>query len=303
MDAAKICSFGFALIGAWLLGYRPLLHTPCRSAAEVLTTLVSGASLALLAPFMPWPPPPGSVIMLAVIGMLFSAGTPCGSLFSALLLSLSLGVGLAGYFWQLGLCNAAESGPVSDVHGIFLSLMAVIFVLAFVCTPGIAGPGTMKVVLAPCLGALLFTCGIAGLVKEKFALTIPELLQASCEPSPQKWRSFGLWAVISLCGIAMQLIFLRSAKGEQQDGRLVERLLAVEEGQERQSETAGVANIPRPGAGGEGGKNRYDTLRKAIDAPEDADLSHLSEVDRKIVEICRKDEEERDRVLWGGGLI
>ena len=46
---------------------------------------------------------------------------------------------------------------------------------------------------------------------------------------------------------------------------------------------------------------RYETLRKAIDAPEDADLSHLSvskawlsisdvaeEVDRKIVEICRK---------------
>ena len=41
---------------------------------------------------------------------------------------------------------------VSDFHGIFLSLMALIFVLAFVCTPGIAGPGTMKVVLAPCLG-------------------------------------------------------------------------------------------------------------------------------------------------------
>jgi len=300
MDAASVCSFGFAFIGAWLLGYRLLMHTPCRAVIEVITTLVSGASLALLAPFMPWPPPPGSVVTLAVIGMLLSAGTPCGSLFSALLLSLSLGVGLAGYSWQLGLCYAAESVPVSDFHGIFLSLVAVVFVLAFVCTPGIAGPGTMKVVLAPCLGALLSTSGAAGLVKEKLALTIPELLEASCKPGPKQWRSFEIWVLISLCGIGLQLFFLRLSTGqEQQDGRLVERLLAVEEGQERQSETAGVANIPRPG----GDKNRYDTLRKAIDAPEDADLSHLSDVDRKIVEICRKDEEERDRILWGGGLI
>lgn len=300
MDAATACSLGFALIGAWLLGYRPLLHTPCRATVEVITTLVSGASLALLAPFMPWPPPPGSVIALAVIGMLLSAGTPCGSLFSALLLSMSLGVGLAGYSWQLGFCHASESAPVSDFHGIFLSLMALFFVLAFVCTPGIAGPGTMKVVLAPCLGALLFTGGLAGLVEEKWALTIPELLEASCEPGPQQWRSFEVWALISMFGIALQVVFLRFSRAGQQDGRLVERLLQVEEGQERQSQTAGVANIPRPG---EGGKDRYDTLRKAIDAPEDADLSHLSAEDQKIVEICRKDEFERDRILWGGGLI
>ena len=31
------------------------------------------------------------------------------------------GVGLAGYFWQLGLCNAAESGPAWDLSGRQLS--------------------------------------------------------------------------------------------------------------------------------------------------------------------------------------
>eukprot|EP00913_Durusdinium_trenchii_P030667 g28722.t1 len=288
MDTASICNITFALLGAWLLGYRPLLYTPCKTVVEVMTTLLSGASLALLAPFLPWPPPPGSVITLAVIGMLLSAGTPCGSLFAALVLSLSLGVGLAGYTWQLGLCHAAAS----SLHGVLVSVMALIFVLLFVCTPGIAGPGTMKVVLAPCLGALLFTCGLAGVVTEdgeQVALTVPELFS-------KKWRSFFAWAALAACGIVLQLIFLRlAAPGNEQEGRLVERLLEVDD-----TETAGVANIPRPG---EGGRDRYDTLRKAIDAPEDADLSHLSENDRKIVEICRKDEFERDRVLWGGGLI
>ena len=28
----------------------------------------------------------------------------------------------------------------------------------------------------------------------------PPSFKASCEPSPLKWRSFGLWAAISLCG-------------------------------------------------------------------------------------------------------
>ncbi|CAJ1404720.1 unnamed protein product [Effrenium voratum] len=286
----------FAVVGAWLLGYRLLLNTPCRAAVEVITTLVSGASLALLAPFLPWPPPPGSVVTLAVIGMLLSGGTPCGSLFAALLLSLSLGVGLGGYAWQLGACRAEEHLEVPDLHGIFLTLTSLSFVIVFVCTPGVAGPSTMKVVLAPCLGALLFTSGLAALVPKPFALTAVELLaEGPCTPGHLPLQSFGAWAVVALLGIALQVVYLFFRSREGDNGRLHERLLPdAEEGQ------AGAANIPRPG---EGGKDRYETLRKAIDAPEDADLSHLSEVDRQIVDICRKDEFERDRVLWGGGLI
>jgi len=48
---------------------------------------------------------------------------------------------------------------------------------------------------------------------------------------------------------------------------------------------------------------RFQMLVKAIYADEGADLSHLTENERSIVEICRKDEDERDRLLWGGGLI
>jgi len=266
--------------------------------AEVLTTLLSGATLALLAPCLPWPPPPGSAISLAVAGMLLSS---CHTMFSALLLALTLGVGFAGYAWRLGICNGAE---VPYLHGAILSLMSVVFVVVFVCTPAIAGPFTMKVALAPCLGALLLSCGVAGLVapEVKFALTAPELLsEEGCQPlHALSTRSFGVWLAISLAGILLQLMFLRlQSPGDSnaERGRLHEQLLPDAGDDE---EAAGKATVPRPG---EGGSERYTMLREAIDAPEGADLSHLSEMDRKIVEICRKDEFEKDRVLWGGGLI
>eukprot|EP00439_Symbiodinium_sp_Y106_P013826 s1427_g1.t6 len=272
MDVTACGNVALASAGAWLLCYRFAMLTPCRPVAEVLTTLVGGASLALLAPCLPWPPPPGSAISLAVAGMLLSACTP---FFSALLLSISLGVGSAGYAWRLGMCHAAE---VPYAHGAFLSLLSLLFVIVFVCTPGIAGPGTIKVLLAPCLGALLVTCGLAGLVapESKFGLTAPELLsEEGCAPlSSLALRGLGAWLVTSVAGIALQLLFLRlegrrNESESENKGRLVDRLLPdAEQGEENTG-----ANVPRPG---QGGTERYTLLREAIDAPEDADLSYLS---------------------------
>jgi len=49
--------------------------------------------------------------------------------------------------------------------------------------------------------------------------------------------------------------------------------------------------------------DRFQILTQAIFADKDADLSHLTENERRLVAVCREDEFERDRLLWGGGLI
>jgi len=294
------------IFGAWLLFYRLMLQSGLKPVAEVLTTIVSGASLALLAPFMPWPPPPFSVLTLAVIGALLSSCTPfCGSLFSAILLALTLGVGCAGFIWQLGACKLSETIEVPFLHGILATLTSIIFVIVFVCTPGIAGPNTLKVVMAPCLGALLFTVGLAGVARESsedrnFGLTPSELLaEEPCDPGNLgNVEAFVSWLLVSVCGVVLQLVLLRAErKAEPEErGSLVSHLLP----QAQDTDIEGKASIPRPDE--MAGDDRYAKLRNAIFAPPDADLSHLSESERKIVEICRKDEFERDRLLWGGGL-
>mmetsp|Transcript_66111 Transcript_66111/g.123331 ORF Transcript_66111/g.123331 Transcript_66111/m.123331 type:complete len:146 (-) Transcript_66111:37-474(-) len=50
------------------------------------------------------------------------------------------------------------------------------------------------------------------------------------------------------------------------------------------------------------GLSRHQIICEAIFLPEDADLSHLTESEQKLVRAVRTDPEERDRVMWGGGL-
>lgn len=264
-------------------------------------TILGGASLALLAPCLPWPPPPFGVLTLAIVGVLLSS---CGFFFPAIVLAITLGVGTGGFAWQLGACNILADLPYT--HGILLTTTSIFMVLLFVCIPGTAGPGPMKVVLAPCLGALLFTVGLAGLLPEfKIGLAPSDLLaEEPCEPGMadggQRLKGLAAWALLSLCGIVTQLVFIKLASGseEEQRGSLATHLLP----QGSRSEEDG-SSIPRPGECGEEGKKSYNTIAQAISAPEDADLSHLTENERKIVAICRVDEEERDRILWGGGLL
>merc|ERR1712150_126516 len=51
------------------------------------------------------------------------------------------------------------------------------------------------------------------------------------------------------------------------------------------------------------GGSRHLTLCDAICAPEGADQSHLTDHEKRLVEICKSDEFERDRLMWGGGLM
>eukprot|EP00930_Biecheleria_cincta_P003035 TRINITY_DN103977_c0_g1_i1.p1 TRINITY_DN103977_c0_g1~~TRINITY_DN103977_c0_g1_i1.p1 ORF type:complete len:303 (+),score=53.18 TRINITY_DN103977_c0_g1_i1:82-990(+) len=295
----------FTLCGWWLLFYRFFfLLNPLRLGAEIMMTILGGASLALLAPCLPWPPPPFGVLTLAIVGVLLSS---CGFFFPAIVLAITLGVGTGGFAWQLGACSVL--GEVPYTHGILLTTMSIFMVLLFVCIPGTAGPGPMKVVLAPCLGALLFTVGLAGLLPEfKIGLTPSDLLaEEPCEPGMadggRRLKGLAAWALLSSCGIATQLVFIKLASRiEDQNGEDKGSLAAHLLPQGSRSEEDG-AHIPRPGECGEEGKKSYSTIAQAISAPEGADLSHLTENERKIVEICRTDEEERDRILWGGGLL
>eukprot|EP00931_Biecheleriopsis_adriatica_P028730 TRINITY_DN17125_c0_g1_i2.p1 TRINITY_DN17125_c0_g1~~TRINITY_DN17125_c0_g1_i2.p1 ORF type:complete len:301 (-),score=51.72 TRINITY_DN17125_c0_g1_i2:22-924(-) len=293
----------FAPLGVWLLCYRLFACKGFQSIGEVITGLVCGASLALLAPFLPFPPPPYSALTLGVVGMLLAGNPLCGFFFSAVFLSLALGVGTGSFVWQLGGCKFAEGLEVPYLHGIFLTIVSICFVVAFVCTNGIAGPLSLQLVLAPGLGALLLTLGLSalGLPSADWGLSAKELLQeAPCRPhDASRFNALAAWAVVAVCGMALQLLlnWLMRGKHEEESGEnggLVAHLLP-----QAQDEEDRAANIPRPG---EGGTDRYEMLRNAIFAPEGTDFSHLPETDRKIVEICRKDEFERDRLLWGGGL-
>mmetsp|Transcript_64925 Transcript_64925/g.104900 ORF Transcript_64925/g.104900 Transcript_64925/m.104900 type:complete len:304 (+) Transcript_64925:96-1007(+) len=294
----------FSLIGIWMLLYRLAVRSRFRSVAEAITTAAGGASLALLAPLMPWPPPPFSVLTLAVCGALLSF---CHSFFTALMLALTLGVGLGGLMWQLGACNLASVVEVPYLHGIFLTLTCFIFVAVFVYTPGIAGPGSLNLFLAPCLGALLLTTGIAGLASgfANFGLAPEQILaegpcvQGKGQGQQERHEALAAWLLVAACGIALQLLISRQKSDDSESnesrGDLVAALLPSAGAQE-----GGGANIPRPG---ETSNGRFGILTKAIFADEGADQSHLTETEIKIVEICKKDEFERDRILWGGGLI
>jgi len=218
--------------------------------------------------------------------------------------------------WQLGLCRAAQlEVPIVDLHTVLLTLVVLIVVMVFVCVPGFAGPGSLQIILVPMLGALLLAVALSSLVRPNhtFGFSLQELLREEpCNASAGTSESSGdfepslqtlaAWLCLAACGIALQ-IFLTMNKGGKENptlqgsrqGDLVAALLPGVRG-----ESGGGAGLPRPG---EGGNERYAMLTKAMFAAEDADMSHLTESEKKLVEVCRKDSFERDRILWGGGLI
>jgi len=286
------------------LGYRLALRTRLRRCAEVFTTVACGLALALLAPLLPWPPPPFRVPLLAVIGSLLSSCHPMGT---ALMVTVSTGAPFGALLWQLGLCRVAPD--VEFLHPVLLASATLIFVVLFVCTPGIAGPACLMGLLVPALGALLFTLGMSGLAPRAGLLNASALFaEAPCSSegggalggAAAPLAFLGTWLVLAACGAAMQVLMSQRSQGAEADGAggpggdLVASLLP---GREEE----GGANLPRPGD--VEGMGRYGLISKAIFADEDADLSHLTDNERQIVAVCRKDEFERDRLLWGGGLI
>mmetsp|Transcript_4978 Transcript_4978/g.11296 ORF Transcript_4978/g.11296 Transcript_4978/m.11296 type:complete len:300 (+) Transcript_4978:57-956(+) len=285
-------------VGAWLFVYRLGLRTRCRPYAEALTTAGCGLSLALLAPLLSWPPVGFRFPMLAVLGVLFSF---CHPVFTATVVALPLGISLSAILWQFGLCTFAPG-----THAVLLTLISIVFIFVFVCTPGVAGPYSLRLFLVPSLSALLLALGIADLVPELDSLRPRTLLQDSpcsaAEGDTSAVLNFlGLWLLLAACGIGFQLLLTWLAKR-----KIVEGAAAGGDGGDlAQSLLPGAqankdGGMQRPDMGSD---NRFTILCKAIFAEEGADQSHLSESEQKIVEVCRKDEFERDRLVWGGGLI
>lgn len=294
----------FVAIGTWLLFYRIGLRTRFRRSVENATTICAGLTFAVMAPLFSWPPEPYRVVSLALVGVLFSS---CHAFLLTLVLAVSLGVGTGSFLWQLGLCHMLPEVLGMSLHPTLLTLVVLLMIVVFGFLPGVAGPETVRHVLVPLVGSLLLVLGLAGLLPDEGLDTRALLAASPClSDSPLAVHSFGVWMLLTLIGVAFQRLMARTspqaaadaaADGNGNNADLMSALLpgASQEG-------GGGASLPRPGdAPGSG--DRFRMICKAIYDEEGTDHSHLTETERKIVEVCQKDEFERDRVLWGGGLI
>jgi len=295
----------YALIacGAWLLLYKLVMWTPIGvSIPSTITTGVAGLPLALLSPLFPWPPEPFQVVTLAIIGVLLSF---CNPILTALLLAIALGFGVGGFAWQAKICAVLPEVMGHGMHGTVLTLSVLMCIIIFIFLPGFAGPQAVVYVLVPLTGALMLALGVADNIPGK-GIDANQLLaiQPCGAGSPQIINTLEAWLALALCGMVLQQILNRCGKGvlqdddEEQDGSLVAALLP-----QAGTESGGGAALPRPGEAMGQDDNRFRIITSAIYADEGTDQSHLTEMERKLVEVCRKDDFERDRVVWGGGLI
>jgi len=283
------------LFGAELLFYRLLIRSRWRPFVQGMTSVCSGASLALLAPLLAWPSVAYRFPLLAIIG-----GMPAAMSYncSALVATACIGTSVGSLLWQLGLCTLVPRG-----HSCLLACCGIGFAAVF-RLPRLGM--LVEWVVFPVLGALLFVISIGPLLG---MLGQEALLEESqCEAgdrSPAVLTAIA-WSVLGMCAMIFQTFMLRSnstENGGEQD-QLAEFLLP----------SAGGPVLNKNLGDGEGGPKkaipekdagvqRLPILCQAIYAEEGTDQSHLTEHEKKLVEICRKDEFERDRVLFGGGLI
>jgi len=300
---ALLHSYALVAAGAWLLLYKFAMLTPLGVAVpSTMTTAIAGLPMALLSPLFPWPPEPFQWVTLAILGVLLSFLHP---VLTALVLSIALGFGAGGFVWQNNLCEALPEVAGWGMHGPLMWLTVLLSIIIFLFVPGFSGPQAVVGVLVPCTGALLLVLGVAG-VGTDYELIRPDALLA-VEPcrahSPPVVHSLLCWFGVAFLGMLSQFLINRYGRplveeeeDEIRDG-MVASLLPVGE-----KEEGGGASLPRPGQVPDG-ENRFRLLTAAIYADEGTDQAHLTENERKLVAVCRKDEFERDRVIWGGGLI
>merc|ERR1712176_434335 len=130
------------------------------------------------------------------------------------------------------------------------------------------------------------------------------MLQAECLTGDDAYSPmtyFVSWFILSVCGALLQF-YLWKRKVNKMANR------------DPNAATDNLADSLLPEANAEGGgagltkpqkisgqMSTYTKIRDAIHNPE-ADLSEFSAHEKQIVEACRTDEEERDRLVFGGGL-
>jgi len=283
---------GLVTVGSWFLVYRVVLLTRCSGIAEILTTFCCGLSLALLAPLCVQPAGL-SALVLAVFGVLVSF---CHPMLTALMVSVPLGMCIGAFIWQL-------SSLSPEMHGITLGVTSFLFSCLFVCTPYISGQLTLEFLTLPLLSALMLVVGSADLVPGINALNLESLLSA--ETAAASVHTFEVWVLVWIFALGVQCFLARiqlrlRGKSSQDGGNrppaggLVASLLpagADDRGPEKLARPEHMAN------------DRFQIYVKAIHSDEPLDNFDLTEDEKKLVEVCRQDEFERDRVIWGGGLL
>merc|ERR1719453_1425736 len=99
-------ALGFA--GTWLMLYRLAIRGRFRPLVEVGTSVLSGFSLAFLAPLLPW----SQKLTFPVFALLGGLLTSCSFPAQAAISSVCIGTALGASLWNLGICAAAPSAHV-----------------------------------------------------------------------------------------------------------------------------------------------------------------------------------------------
>lgn len=261
------------------------------------------------------PPSVTSLLVLVPLGLVMG-GCCCGVWLAASL----LGVIFAALTWDLGtgcLLTEMPSDHASLLHAGLLTFCGVLFLVLFTC---LSFEGLHMELAFPFLGAWLLLAGYEMRQGESvdeepgaswsfapssfFSAAHPAPLGGGC---PKRFAfDVGAFLAVALVGVFFQRAFLvlerKRAGGDQQGGgsngmggfnSMAEGLLTGE---------AKDAHSDQKKRFGFDGKE-LRTGSKVVEAICKKDPTGLSEQERRIYEICMTDEFERDRILFGGGLV
>jgi hypothetical protein len=265
-----------------------------RNLIILITSLVCGSSLATLAPMCGLP-----VLVMAAIGIIIVCTHYChphGFLLMCLLNGVVIGMCLVCTFWHGGL---AQLQPQSEGAFVAISCVTCIVLTCIILHFYTRGYEVHERVLNPVLGSMLLSMGISGLVPKLGAMKFAELMA----PFPSTysvgaWKFLGLWAALCCVSLPLQYWMMKDALNPKQKMKNFDELASRLVHPEASTTQEDVAKKLEDGAIG----GRHLILCDAFYAPEDADMSHLTEHEKQLVAICRKDEFERDRIMFLGGL-
>lgn len=292
-----------AVLGCWLILYRSLIWTRCGKQVQVITKVCVCASWVLLGPLLPWGASwwqwPRALIMASIgIGMGLGFQQDVLVVFAA---AVTLGVTTGAIIWHVALCSLLQ--PWWCAHGFTLFFFTLFSMVLITCSH--AGPMLWDPVWVPVLGSLLITLASADLRPDLgLGLSVDSLLVEPCLATHALLLSLMTWGAVSLVGMIVNglLKILVGQRGDSvipEEGSVVESLLGPGGRGDEERGVGGIGGFA-PNKAGENNE-RQPVLCDAI-YNLNYDMSLLTEHEQRLVQICREDEFQRDRILFGGGL-
>lgn len=274
------------LAGLWLHLYRLAIRTRGRQLVEYTTQCSLAIPITLLYPLFPWSSSPWTKVVIAVVGVLMVC-SPC-NFFMYLPVAFVMGIHFTGLLWHIG-CSGSGATSTS-VYECVLYIPVSIALLVFLCTQ--LSKLYWERAVVPSVAALTLTYGVFGLLTLDVNGLTPEalLLQAPCDDASSTVAIVVLivWVVLGLIGAVLQAKLLvetedRTLGGEGETG-LVTSLLPLS------AEDTNLFTY-----------NEQPLIVQALTDPH-FDFSKLDEKDMRYYELICNNEDERDRLLMGGGL-